>query len=332
MVMDNNAQEEEVYGSGAWTLEEIFRDLFPIDIDNSAGITGLKRAGALLARYNHTASYEAARASRLLREAEDALKIARESAMERVLQEEAKKEKKKAEPKKEQMMHACNGGYRLRIAAVGTVLAALIATGGCGGGKPADVRHHEQGLIYLQQTRDYEKAIREFNQALSANPNRPDTIYYLGRAYIFAQRYDEALKHLAAARALVDTWPPSRERDRKLAALYRRTAEAYEPKGEYQLALSWLERGLSLPGVKGRVEEAFLKFGGAAVYHRRGENELAVEWCRQGLGIAGQVEGREGQEALARGKQEGKVVLIEVYDEVCPYCQRMLDTWEDEGV
>ncbi len=186
-----------------------------------------------------------------------------------------------------------------------------------------------------------EAAIAHFERALQAAAELDEPVAdelleaheRLSEVFTVLGRYDEALKHLAAARALVDTWPPSRERDRKLAALYRRTAEAYEPKGEYQLALSWLERGLSLPGVKGRVEEAFLKFGGAAVYHRRGENELAVEWCRQGLGIAGQVEGREGQEALARGNYLLGLILIRLgrLEEAVENCKRSLLIYEELG-
>ncbi len=37
-------------------------------------------------------------------------------------------------------------------------------------------------------------------------------------------------------------------------------------------------------------------------------------------------------EALARGKAENKVVMIELFDVDCVYCQMMMETWEDAGV
>ena len=76
-------------------------------------------------------------------------------------------------------------------------MALALAAAGCGGGADRDVRHHEQGLIYLNKTRDYPKAAEEFEAALKANPDRQETRYLLGRAYLLAREYDKALKTFA---------------------------------------------------------------------------------------------------------------------------------------
>jgi len=83
---------------------------------------------------------------------------------------------------------------RARAIISGVGVVGVLALAGCGGGKPADVRHHEQGKIYLEKNRDYTKAVREFEKALAVNPKRPKTMYLLGRAYLLSGRYDEALK------------------------------------------------------------------------------------------------------------------------------------------
>jgi len=114
-------------------------------------------------------------------------------------------------------------------------------------------------------------------------------------------RYDEALAHLNKAQALVEAQPPTSERDRRLAELYRGMAEAQQAKGDYDDAFVWLKRGLELPGITSSIEGARLYLMGAGIFHRQGKNDRAVEWCRAGLEIAERVEGPTGREVLARG-------------------------------
>ena len=49
----------------------------------------------------------------------------------------------------------------------------------------------EVGQAYLL-SKDYEKAIAKFSEALRINPHDPETYYYLGLAYEGAERYSEA--------------------------------------------------------------------------------------------------------------------------------------------
>jgi len=49
----------------------------------------------------------------------------------------------------------------------------------------------EVGQAYLL-SKDYEKAITKFSEALRINPHDPETYYYLGLAYEGAEKYSEA--------------------------------------------------------------------------------------------------------------------------------------------
>lgn len=51
----------------------------------------------------------------------------------------------------------------------------------------------EVGQAYLL-SKDYEKAITKFSEALRINPHDPETYYYLGLAYEGAERYSEAVQ------------------------------------------------------------------------------------------------------------------------------------------
>lgn len=121
----------------------------------------------------------------------------------------------------------------------------------------------------------------------------------LGEVLTIVGQYDEALEHLEKARVLVEARSPSSERERRQADLFGKTAGAYEAKGEYKAAFSWLEEGLNLPRVEGQIEEAQLYMMGARVFHRQGDNDQATIWCRRGLMIAQQVGNVEGREVLA---------------------------------
>ncbi|UCG30811.1 MAG: tetratricopeptide repeat protein [candidate division WOR-3 bacterium] len=49
----------------------------------------------------------------------------------------------------------------------------------------------EVGQAYLL-SKDYDKAITKFSEALRINPHDPETYYYLGLAYEGAEKYAEA--------------------------------------------------------------------------------------------------------------------------------------------
>lgn len=117
----------------------------------------------------------------------------------------------------------------------------------------------------------------------------------LGEVLTLVGRYDEALGHLEAALALVETWHLSMERNCRLADLYLKIAETYEPQGNYSITLDWLKRGLTIPNIDDAAEGAGLYRLGAGVFHRQGKNELAREWCERSLEIATRLGNREAQ-------------------------------------
>jgi predicted ATPase/class 3 adenylate cyclase len=155
----------------------------------------------------------------------------------------------------------------------------------------------------------------------------------LGEVLTVAGRYDEALEHLEAARALVEAWSPSLEQERWLAELCRDTAEIFKAKGDYELALEWLERGLQFPGIALTAEGAGLRLIGAGVFYQQGDNQRARRWCSQGLRVAEQVDGRSGREVLARGNYLLGLILTRLGDleEAVACCQRSLTIYEELG-
>jgi tetratricopeptide (TPR) repeat protein len=123
----------------------------------------------------------------------------------------------------------------------------------------------------------------------------------LGKVLTIAGRFDDALEHLEAARALVEAWSPSLERNCRLADLFGETAAAYEAKGNYEAALEQLAQGLALPDVGQLIEGARLYMRGVSVLHRQADYDRAEEWCRQGMEIAERVGGQAGRKVLAQG-------------------------------
>ncbi len=183
-----------------------------------------------------------------------------------------------------------------------------------------------------------EVAIAHFGRALQAaveldEPREEEQLEVheaLGEVLTIVGRYDEALEHLEEARVLVEAQPSSSERDRRLAELYRKTAETYEPQGDYTAAFDWLKRGLSIPGIEDTVEGARLYRLGAGVFHRRGENERASEWCKRSLGVA---ERLGDEDALARGNYLMGAILHRRgnVDAAITHCQRSLEIYEARG-
>lgn len=109
-------------------------------------------------------------------------------------------------------------------------------------------------------------------------------------------QYDLALDRYASARGLV-----AADQARHLADLCRKTAEVYERRSEYDVALEWLKKGLGYLGEdEPSVETARIYFLQAAVCWRQGKVEEAIAQCQKCLTVATQVKSREGQQVAAR--------------------------------
>jgi len=122
----------------------------------------------------------------------------------------------------------------------------------------------------------------------------------LAEVLVMLGQYDESLTHYASARALLEAETLSVDQARQLADLCRQTAEAYDRKSEYSLALEWVEKGLSYLKDKPTIEKARLYLLEAGVLHRQGKDDQAIDWCQRSLDIASQVETREGQQVIGR--------------------------------
>jgi tetratricopeptide (TPR) repeat protein len=122
----------------------------------------------------------------------------------------------------------------------------------------------------------------------------------LGEVLMLTGRYDEALEQYASARALVEPERPFDEQARHLADLCRKTAEVYEGRSEYEVALEWLDKGLSyLDKDEPAIEKARIYNRGTLVHRRQGKNEEAIDWCRRSLDVASALQTLDGQRAVA---------------------------------
>ncbi len=155
----------------------------------------------------------------------------------------------------------------------------------------------------------------------------------LGEVLTIVGRYDEALEHLGAARALVEAWPPSSARDRRLADLYRKTAGAHEAKGDYEVALRQLERGLALSGVTETLEGARIHLNFAAVFSRQGRHTQSIEACKQGLHIAEVVGGPDGRRIIAHARYQLGNILVRLgrLTEAVEDCRQSLLIYRELG-
>jgi tetratricopeptide (TPR) repeat protein len=121
----------------------------------------------------------------------------------------------------------------------------------------------------------------------------------LGQVLAQMGRYDEALAHYAAARALLEAETLTPEQARHLADLCRQAADVHEKRGEYRLAFESLDRGLShLKEDEPTIEVARIYLLQAGVHYRRGNSEEALHQLQRSLSVASAVGTREGLQAV----------------------------------
>ena len=146
----------------------------------------------------------------------------------------------------------------------------------------------------------------------------------LGDVLLLDGRYDEALDAYEAARTLL-TQDGSPE---VVAKFYRKTAEVYERKADYPLALEWLERGLKVLGEQDVIEKARIHNLGGGVFYRQGEREKALEWRQRALQIA---KGLDDPSEIANAY----LIMAVIYsdwgdtDRALDFGQRCLDAYEE---
>jgi tetratricopeptide (TPR) repeat protein len=189
--------------------------------------------------------------------------------------------------------------------------------------------YHLKAANKAQEVYANEDAMYHFRQALEAaeqlsgsEQQQLEAHEGLGEVLTLVGRYDEALEHLKEAQGLAA--------GRVLAALHRKTAEAYEAKGDYQSAFDWLEQGLALPEIEETVEEAGLYRTGAGVFYRQGDNEQAREWCKRSLEVA---ERLDDEKSLAQGNHLLGAILIKSGEltEAVRVCKQSLSAYQELG-
>lgn len=101
---------------------------------------------------------------------------------------------------------------------------------------PGQMETHRARGVVLEQTANYEEAVREFESAIARNPNIADLHLALGRNYRALQQYDKAVEEFNRANALNPTDP--------LSLTY--ISRTYATVGEYAKAIQFAQQALKI--------------------------------------------------------------------------------------
>ncbi len=114
------------------------------------------------------------------------------------------------------------------------------------------VAYNNRGVAYLSQ-KQLEKALEDFNKALALNPTYVDAYYSRGYYYVTQERYDDAIRDFTEAIRLNPDNP----------SFYGLRGKAYVKKGEYVKAIKDLDRAISAyPGEPSYYVNRGLAFDG----------------------------------------------------------------------
>ena len=103
----------------------------------------------------------------------------------------------------------------------------------------------------------------------------------LGELFVTTSRYEEAHKHLAAGLALAQA-----EQDWEAEAVcYRWYGRSYERRGEYQLALVWLNKGFKILNGHTSTEDAEISLIAGLVNYRQANFDQAMQLCQRSLEV-----------------------------------------------
>ncbi len=138
-----------------------------------------------------------------------------------------------------------------------------------------------------------QEAIQHFLQALQHALYLPPDQTYAERQSVYASlgelmvttgQYEAAQEHLTHSLALAQE---SDDRDGQ-ARVYRWLAHLFELRGEYALALDWVQRGIAVLSRRDTITAAELALVAGMIYTRQGEYEEALSQCETALDIARQ--------------------------------------------
>lgn len=167
-----------------------------------------------------------------------------------------------------------------------------------------------------------QQAIAFFQKALRSAQALPDTqtteqskrIHLaLGELFVTTGQYDTAHKHLAAALSLART-----QQDWEVeATCYRWYGRSHELRGEYKLALHWLERGFAALDGRASVQEAEIALIAGLVNYRQGNFDEALQLCERGLKV-----GQTLDDAAIRARTYNLMGIVELRQDSVAAIQR----------
>ncbi|MCB0209524.1 MAG: tetratricopeptide repeat protein [Anaerolineae bacterium] len=159
---------------------------------------------------------------------------------------------------------------------------------------------NEAALIWYTNTLDMLNQLSPA-EAASFQRLRLPVHKFLGQVLTLIGRYDEALNHYVAARALVEAEEPSPAYSRQLADLCCSAAIVHEKRSEYETAFKELEIGLDYLGEDiFNNEAARIYLVGARTFDHQGKLERSIDWCQKSLAIVSQIKSRESQQIMAQ--------------------------------
>jgi anti-anti-sigma factor len=192
---------------------------------------------------------------------------------------------------------------------------------------------NEAALLWYSRTLELLKQLG-LDEASSFQPIWLSTHRALGEVLALVGRYDEALTHYDSALALIKIHMLSPAQVRQLADLYCQIAQVHGKRGEYDLALEWVEKGLNyLDENELTIEMARLYLVGAQSFEQPGKLDKAIEWCQKSLTIAAQIKIHEGEQVMAQAYTRlGSICLLRGYfDLVIHFCHEAVEIYRQIG-
>ncbi|MBN1876370.1 MAG: tetratricopeptide repeat protein [Anaerolineae bacterium] len=128
---------------------------------------------------------------------------------------------------------------------------------------------------------------------------RAEAHHNLGETLTITGQYEQALAHLAQARAHLPQYPQNDDIT-QLAHIEYHTASILEAQGQYQAAFDIVQRGLALPGITETLEGARLYLMGAGLHHRQGNYTQEEKWAERCAMLATKIANDEALRIQAR--------------------------------
>jgi tetratricopeptide (TPR) repeat protein len=185
-------------------------------------------------------------------------------------------------------------------------------------------------------------AITSFEHALEAidalgdeqdtSRERESAHVLLGDVLTLVGRYVDALQHFDFARVLVGADPTLKNHNRRMADLYRKTADVFERQSEYETAFQWLDQGLHLLDEDPiGLETAQIYLMGAGLHHRQANNDEAVNWCQKSLEATSKIDTRDSRHVTAHTYylQGAAHYRLADFDQALKACEESLRLYEE---